>query len=944
MLKNERNTIKKYPYLSSSPNLLDFFLVLGYNTNFSKADVSNESFISSSSFVCSISETRSTLEPKAYSQFQNKIKPTVLSSIPSKHSNIMLDEDLIINFVFPSPPQIYFYKTTKVIPSSYTVVFESNSDTIDGKGKNTFNGIAYIYYEKRQTINKEKVYLPKALCLISQFPFFTTYYNILHTLIKYYESSSINLPIEIIIYNLLNFLPSPLYNPIITNLFGKPGIEQKQDNVSQKKGGPLNIDFEFAQLSGYPYFDFNLIEVFKIMNPKLFVNVFLFFFLEIDMLFFSENLETLNMVLYIFSSLTYPLSDTTYQWHIISVSKEELIENGTDSKFVSKNNSSLLGVNCAFTKDINVNDSYPYHFIVDLDKNQFFFKYRKNLGDKNDIVKIRKLNKFLVDLNIESEGFLAKHIVKLVNDITIVSDYQNPSDEITEIPKINFFTNSVNISKKNKAIQELFYKFILDILSIYYPNFQVRSVIEECAELQNEEIKNYFIGYNKKFPPMGEIELFFFEMLGETCKLKLFFVSFIKNKQVLDLFEIPYIFAENFLHLKQKGLERNSTFEYLRAIDNFYLAHDFHKLHFVPNNPQIIDFSQLYIYYKQNLQNFFLEELANTPNTSRIKQMKIEYYYKYIDLNLDIIFKYDSLLSHLSDEKLNSILPFISTIKNNQVKNINPIHISNCIEIELLRYKIFKRSDLIIFSALLITGMVGGCCNPSGMVTLLMKLTYKLKFCYRKYLTILISIYYSIAESKIKNLDDSSESEFIFFFGLFNFGLMQRMLPDKNLLCYYNKFSRLECLKKQYTDEFDKSYENNDTPKFEFTIHDHCGIKKSGANAFQAILKSSDNILYEGNIGSNNNDSKSCIYLNFKNLNTKKEIRTPLFSPLKLYKKSTYLMENYLDELKINSDNMTLLIELIVNIRFYLENLKEFTELSKLASNIFANFVNNFLK
>ena len=75
-----------------------------------------------------------------------------------------------------------------------------------------------------------------------------------------------------------------------------------------------------------------------------------------------------------------------------------------------------------------------------------------------------------------------------------------------------------------------------------------------------------------------------------------------------------------------------------------------------------------------------------------------------------------------------------------------------------------------------------------------------------------------------------------------------------------------------------------------------------------------------------------------------KEIRTPLFSPLKLYKKSTYLMENYLDELKINSDNMTLLIELIVNIRFYLENLKEFTELSKLASNIFANFVNNFLK
>ena len=66
----------------------------------------------------------------------------------------------------------------------------------------------------------------------------------------------------------------PLNNNSIFDSIGNYlRIEQKQDNVSQKKGGPLNIDFEFAQLSGYPYFDFNLIEVFKIMNPKLFVNV-----------------------------------------------------------------------------------------------------------------------------------------------------------------------------------------------------------------------------------------------------------------------------------------------------------------------------------------------------------------------------------------------------------------------------------------------------------------------------------------------------------------------------------------------------------------------------------------------------------------------------------------------------------------------------------------------
>ena len=42
MLKYEGNNKKKFPYLSTAPNLIDYFLIIGYETVLSKGELSVE--------------------------------------------------------------------------------------------------------------------------------------------------------------------------------------------------------------------------------------------------------------------------------------------------------------------------------------------------------------------------------------------------------------------------------------------------------------------------------------------------------------------------------------------------------------------------------------------------------------------------------------------------------------------------------------------------------------------------------------------------------------------------------------------------------------------------------------------------------------------------------------------------------------------------------------
>ena len=82
-------------------------------------------------------------------------------------------------------------------------------------------------------------------------------------------------------------------------------------------------DIEIGQLTGYPYLDFDLSQIFNLLPLNLVLEIFILTLLETSMIFFSSNLELLNMVMFIMYILNYPCNDSTSFWHIVSVSKKK---------------------------------------------------------------------------------------------------------------------------------------------------------------------------------------------------------------------------------------------------------------------------------------------------------------------------------------------------------------------------------------------------------------------------------------------------------------------------------------------------------------------------------------------------------------------------------------------------------------------------------------------
>ena len=124
------------------------------------------------------------------------------------------------------------------------------------------------------------------------------------------------------------------------------------------------------------------------------------------MIFFCSNLELLNMVMFIMFVLNYPCNDSPYFWHIVSISKDDFIE---DNKFVGKIIASMLGVNTMYSDEINTEPFGKFNYIIDLDKKNIILKKELEFSEEDDGKDYNGLNNFrtyirniLRDKNVDS--------------------------------------------------------------------------------------------------------------------------------------------------------------------------------------------------------------------------------------------------------------------------------------------------------------------------------------------------------------------------------------------------------------------------------------------------------------------------------------------------------------------------------------------------------------
>ena len=706
--------IKKYPYMSFSPNLMEYFCIIGYQDNF-------------------IPELIESL--KKYKN-KNIYSPTILSSI---NSNIdyygMIDNELIISQVYPDNPLIIpINKNDPNIetPSRSNVIYSFCIDNIDGKSKVIYTCFAYKFCEKYKMKNTMiDYYIPKAFCIISQYPFFCVFENIcknIHFLMT--RDNNYNVPIELIVYNIVNFTPSPKNYCLQLDIFSfcmeVPKIELKQ-------------------LSGYPYIDFDLKEIFNILSINFFLEVYLFTVIEQCMLFFSSNLELLNMVMYTMYILNYPCNDSKYFWHIVSVSKNEI---KSDNKFVGKVMAKLLGVNAAYDESIDTFPFERYHYIIDLDNKKIFLRQSPDLSidENNNIDSLNNLQSYIQNIikekNVES-SFLKPFIIKLKRGLEkIIDNEQIPASTIKNSKSKNIFRMDKNIYNTNRKIQEIFYDFFLNVLMIFYPensldnDFSKIQKVECSIEKYNLLINNFKI--NDKKIDMTEEEQSFCEFFRLSIKYDIYFDNFLRNLEGVDIFKIALLFSDEFINIKMNDVKNSilNNVSLFNIIDNLY----------IPSRQQTINITinNLFSFCPEKIRNYFEEYIVD---------------YKYIkpqliNFNKNIIKKYIYMLNN-SFERIEIFDLFGSIrIQEEQIISIDRRYIINIIQNKLEGF--IETKDYLIYGYIYIFCITMSL-HPYNQLILyigdIIKCIFKIDYFLRQYFYIILqSLYKYLIINKKKQI------------------------------------------------------------------------------------------------------------------------------------------------------------------------------------------------
>ena len=747
--------IKKYPYLGCSPNLMEYFSIIGYQE----------------CFVPQVID--------AFKKNENNYTPTVLSSIISNTDYGIIDDNLIIAQIFPDNPKLIpinkndYYQQT---PNSSNIIYSFCFDSTDGKTKIFYTCYGYKFYEKYQNrlpnFSSEEYYIPKAFCIISQYAYYNLFEYICKNLYALLSQKNVKLavPVELLIYNIINFIPSPINNNLQLNLFGSV----------------IKIpDIEIEQLSGYPYIDFDLSEIFNLLPINLVIEIYILTVVEQSMLFFSSNLEILNMVMFIMYILNYPCNDSSYFWHIVSVSKENLIE---ENKFVGKIMVSLLGVNATYDESINTSAFGRYHYIVDIDNKKILFKQALDLSidEIEDIEGLANFQKYIENIlkekSVES-CYLKKFIMRLKGSLdsllgSSLDFLPNPKNKT-----VRFFKMSKEISEKNRKIQEMFYDFNLNLLMIFYQDNSLNSSFDKIKKDENEIVKKINeLKLNEQTIPISDDEQFFSYLFRNTVKYRIYFENFIQNQDSIDVFKIPLIFSEEFINIKMKDFTNKlpNKISYFSIIDSLYFNIKQKQTQKISLNDIITDFLEK---LKNHFYSFYgLEKLKNANQ-------------QLIVLNKRVLNKYIFILNNYYEK--HELAELISSRKNfedDPISYIDRRNILNIIRSNLEQKGLIDTQNYLIFGLIYIFCIVISLHSYQKMLNYmnrLINILNKIQFFTRQNVYIIMKTlykYYLIDKDKGLYPEMGAFSLKMYYYMLANYLKQNMIIPNEEMMYILTRF------------------------------------------------------------------------------------------------------------------------------------------------------------
>ena len=775
----EKLLITKYPYLGYSENLIEYFSIVGYTQNFIPELISAYK----QNQICTINTNNSSFNNQKTLKNKNPYLPTVLSSITSKTDYGIVDNELIITQLYPENPKIFISEINQPEPEKANIIYSFCFDSSDGKKKVFYTCFGYKFYELyKEEKSEEEYYIPKAFCIVSQYPFFNTFYLICKNLYNMLTTKSNKIPFEILVYNIINYIPSPINSNLELDLFSN-------DNESQK--------IEINQLNGYPNIDFDLFEIFNLLPLNLILEVYMLTFLEQSILFFSSNLEILNIVMYIMYMFNYPCNDSTYFWHIVSVDKNNLIE---ENKFVGKIMISLLGVNSAYNEDIDTFAFSNYHYIVDIDNKKLHFRESLNISidEREEMNKLIQLVNFIEnifkDKNTNSH-FLKHPLVNLKNHLedylseNIINYNPNPKKNV-----VNFFKDEIKNLEMTKKILEFFYDCNLTLLTKFYNDNELNTSFDKIVK----EEGNNFDDSIASIKSYSDEEKVFLDIVRSTVKYKIYFDNFMQDFEAMEVFKIPFLFSEIFIELKIKDQTRIccDNLNYFTIIEHLYKLGKksiLKKINFNSFNQHYIESLSKYFkkFYISDFDNNIFDKNENNKNMNILNKPKIQL----INLNKKIINKYMYLLQNFYEKhQIEDLFPNLKIKEDRIIKIIDRRLIHQLIKNKLIENKFISSLNFLIYSLIYVVSLTITFHPFQQMVTYLLEIQKSLKlinFFMRDYIyTLIKSIYkYYLINRQSKKFPTMTLSHVkMYFCILANFIRQKFLVPNEEMMIILKNF------------------------------------------------------------------------------------------------------------------------------------------------------------
>ena len=746
MLDENELLIKKNPYMALSPSLIEYFAIIGYKE----------------SYIPKIIDT--------YKKKKNEYKPTVISSITSKSDYELIDNKLIISQIYPENPSTILIDKNNPnfeAPNTSNLIYSFCFDSTDGKEKIFYVCYAFKFYEKYKynIINNfsEEYYIPKAFCIISQYYYFSIFEYICKNLYNLFENNNNNenkdqIPLEILVYNIVNFIPSPIFHSLQFDLFGYDKHEKGK---------------EIRQMSGYPYLEFDLSEIFNFLPLNLVLEIYFLTFLELSIIFFCSDLELLNMVMFIMFALNYPSNDSPYYWHVVSVSKDNFVG---ENQFVGKFMVSFVGVNCVYNSEFNTSAFGKFHYIVDLNNKKCFLIEAEELDEERDIMDFQNMKDIqtyfrnILKENKNDNYFIKKNILNLKNKLESVLN-SNPEYNISPKAKyVNFFKISKDIMSNNKKIQESFYDFNINILMLLIQDYALN---DSFTAIKKDDVNKSVKKINKliKIEENNELskeENLFLQIYRSSSKYGLYYENFIKNFEAIDVLSVPLSFSEEFINerinlMKNKSGNQISLFS---IMDLFFLS----------DRPQTLStLNSIESTYSEKLKKYF----------KRFKKTK-----KLISFNKNIINRYIYLLNNLfNEEEIFDIFPYLRIQLNHTMISVNRKYIRETI-IEYLENSqdAIPTTNFLIYSCIYIFAISISLHSYQRMLYYINDIFKSLKntsVLMRHFIFILIKTFY-----KYYLLHDTNNisSVKMYIFMMINFLKENLIIPNEEMLKFLRNF------------------------------------------------------------------------------------------------------------------------------------------------------------